>query len=151
MTSALEPCTGCAVGYNYEAVKIFMPANREKPVYAKYIEHIPPDVTAGIFWLKNRDPQMALRDWCVKRGVNLREFIAELSEAGVCLNQWKYVTLGAGTDYTSARVRCLEIDGNHEKVSGLFGDESADVLPFRRRVDPNNDDSLGGVSDDAEF
>jgi hypothetical protein len=45
------------VGYNYEAVKIFMPANRAKPVYAKYIEHIPPDVTAGIFWLKNRDPQ----------------------------------------------------------------------------------------------
>jgi hypothetical protein len=34
-----------------------MPANREKPVYAKYIEHIPPDVTACIFWLKNRDPQ----------------------------------------------------------------------------------------------
>jgi hypothetical protein len=34
-----------------------MPANREKPVYAKYIEHVPPDVTAGIFWLKNRDPQ----------------------------------------------------------------------------------------------
>jgi hypothetical protein len=46
-----------ANGYNYEATKIFMPANREKPVYAKYIEHIPPDVTAGIFWLKNRDPQ----------------------------------------------------------------------------------------------
>ena len=34
-----------AVGYNYEAVKIFMPANRAKPVYAKYIEHIPPDET----------------------------------------------------------------------------------------------------------
>jgi hypothetical protein len=46
-----------AVGYNYEAVKIFMPANRSKPVYAKYIEHVPPDVTAGIFWMKNRDPQ----------------------------------------------------------------------------------------------
>jgi hypothetical protein len=46
-----------AVGYNYEAVKIFMPAGREKPVYAPYIEHVPPDVTAGIFWLKNRDPQ----------------------------------------------------------------------------------------------
>jgi hypothetical protein len=27
-----------------------------KPVYAPYIEHVPPDVTAGIFWLKNRDP-----------------------------------------------------------------------------------------------
>jgi hypothetical protein len=46
-----------AVGYNYEATRIFMPANRSKPVYAPYIEHVPPDVTAGIFWLKNRDPQ----------------------------------------------------------------------------------------------
>ena len=32
-------------------VKIFMPANREKPVIVPYIE------TAGIFWMKNRDPQ----------------------------------------------------------------------------------------------
>jgi hypothetical protein len=46
-----------AVGYNYESVKIFMPAGRSQPVYAKYIEHMPPDVTACIFWLKNRDPQ----------------------------------------------------------------------------------------------
>jgi hypothetical protein len=46
-----------AVGYNYEATKIFMRANRSKPVYAPYIEHVPPDVTAGIFWMKNRDPQ----------------------------------------------------------------------------------------------
>jgi hypothetical protein len=33
-----------AVGYNYDAVKIFMPANAKKPVYAPYVEHIPPDV-----------------------------------------------------------------------------------------------------------
>jgi hypothetical protein len=46
-----------AVGYNYEAVKIFMPANRSQPVYAKYIEHVPPDVTAGIYWTKNRMPE----------------------------------------------------------------------------------------------
>jgi hypothetical protein len=26
-------------------------------VYAPYVEHVPPDVTACIFWLKNRDPQ----------------------------------------------------------------------------------------------
>jgi hypothetical protein len=38
-------------------VKIFMPAGREKPVYAPYVEHVPPDTTAAIFWLKNRDPQ----------------------------------------------------------------------------------------------
>ena len=30
-----------AKGYSYDAVKIFMPANRAKPVYAKYIEHVP--------------------------------------------------------------------------------------------------------------
>jgi hypothetical protein len=38
-------------------VKIFMPAGRAEPVYAEYIEHVPPDTTAAIFWLKNRDPQ----------------------------------------------------------------------------------------------
>jgi hypothetical protein len=27
-----------ANGYNYEAIKIFMPANRSNPVYAPYIE-----------------------------------------------------------------------------------------------------------------
>jgi hypothetical protein len=31
---------------NYEATKISMPANREKPVYAPYVEHVPPNVTA---------------------------------------------------------------------------------------------------------
>lgn len=43
-----------ATGYTFDAVKIFMPAGAKKPVYAKYQEHVPPDVTAQIFWLKNR-------------------------------------------------------------------------------------------------
>jgi hypothetical protein len=42
--------------YSYDSVKIFMPAGAKKPVYAPYVEHLPPDVTAAIFWLKNRDP-----------------------------------------------------------------------------------------------
>jgi hypothetical protein len=46
-----------ANGYNYDAVKIFMAAGSKQPVVAHYVEHIPPDVTAGIFWLKNRDPE----------------------------------------------------------------------------------------------
>ena len=46
-----------ATGYeNDKAVKIFMPANAEAPVYAPYTEQIQPDVTACIFWLKNRRP-----------------------------------------------------------------------------------------------
>jgi hypothetical protein len=46
-----------ANGYNYNAVKIFMPAGAKKPVYAPYVEHIPPDPSSAIFWLKNRDPE----------------------------------------------------------------------------------------------
>ena len=45
-----------ANGCSYDAVKIFMPAGAKKPVYAPYREHVPPDTTAAIFWLKNRDP-----------------------------------------------------------------------------------------------
>lgn len=48
-----------AVGYSFEAVKIFMPAGASEPVYASYREHVPPDTTAAIFWLKNRKP----REW----------------------------------------------------------------------------------------
>lgn len=43
-----------AIGYTFEAVKIFMPAGASEPVYAPYREHVPPDTTACIFWLKNR-------------------------------------------------------------------------------------------------
>lgn len=45
-----------AVGYEQDAVKIFMPANASEPVYADYREKIAPDTTAAIFWLKNRRP-----------------------------------------------------------------------------------------------
>lgn len=46
-----------ATGYDHKAVKIFMPANAEEPVYAPYIEHVPPDVTAAKLWLTNRKPK----------------------------------------------------------------------------------------------
>lgn len=45
-----------AVGYEQDAVKIFMPASATEPVYAPYREKIAPDTTAAIFWLKNRRP-----------------------------------------------------------------------------------------------
>lgn len=43
-----------AVGYEHDAVKIFMPAGASEPVYAPYRERVGPDTTACIFWLKNR-------------------------------------------------------------------------------------------------
>lgn len=44
-----------ATGFtNDNAVKIFMPAGAENPVYAKYSEYYPPDTAAAFIWLKNR-------------------------------------------------------------------------------------------------
>jgi len=42
-----------ATGYSYDAVKILQ--NNGRPVIVPYVEHVPPDTTACIFWLKNRD------------------------------------------------------------------------------------------------
>lgn len=41
-----------AVGYKFDAVKIMSVAGKIEKV--EYREHIPPDTTAAIFWLKNR-------------------------------------------------------------------------------------------------
>jgi DNA-binding XRE family transcriptional regulator len=41
-----------ATGYSYDAVKIFN--HQGVIVEAPYREHVPPDTTACIFWLKNR-------------------------------------------------------------------------------------------------
>lgn len=46
-----------AIGFRQKAVKIFMPAGADKPVYAEYMEHFAPDTQAAQFWLKNRRPE----------------------------------------------------------------------------------------------
>jgi hypothetical protein len=43
-----------ATGYDHKAVKVFLRKDDGEPVHATYVEHCPPDVTACIFWLKNR-------------------------------------------------------------------------------------------------
>ena len=43
-----------AIGYEQDEVKIFMPASASEPVYAPFRAKVAPDVTAAIFWLKNR-------------------------------------------------------------------------------------------------
>jgi hypothetical protein len=54
------------LGYRHEAVKIFMPAGAEAPVYAPYTEHYPPDTQAASLWLRNRQPER----WRDKREVD---------------------------------------------------------------------------------
>jgi len=46
-----------AIGYEQDEVKIFMPAGAAVPVYAPFRAKVAPDVTAAIFWLKNRRSQ----------------------------------------------------------------------------------------------
>lgn len=41
-----------ATGYSFNSEKIFQYEGRE--VRVPYVEHVPPDTTAAIFWLKNR-------------------------------------------------------------------------------------------------
>jgi len=43
-----------------------MPAGATEPVIVPYIEHVPPDTTAQIFWLKNRRPE----DWRDRKDVD---------------------------------------------------------------------------------
>jgi len=46
-----------AIGYSYDAVKVFLDPDTKKPIYAPYREHVHADTTACIFWLKNRQPK----------------------------------------------------------------------------------------------
>jgi hypothetical protein len=46
-----------ALGYSHPAVKIAADAKTGASVEVPYIEHYPPDTTAAIFWLKNRQPE----------------------------------------------------------------------------------------------
>lgn len=46
-----------ACGYSHKAVKIFYNQKTGETVEHEYIQHYPPDPTAIIFWLKNRDPE----------------------------------------------------------------------------------------------
>lgn len=44
-----------AVGYSYDALKIM--SYEGEVITQPYVEHVPPDTTAAIFWLKNRRPE----------------------------------------------------------------------------------------------
>ena len=55
-----------ATGYSHPEDKIFKPAG-EDPTIVPTIKHYPPDTVAGIFWLKNRQPDK----WREKQDVSL--------------------------------------------------------------------------------
>ncbi|MFT8736579.1 MAG: helix-turn-helix domain-containing protein [Zymomonas mobilis] len=44
-----------AVGYSYDCQKVVMVSG--KPEVVEFVEHLPPDITACSFWLRNRRPK----------------------------------------------------------------------------------------------
>ncbi len=68
-----------ALGYTYDAVKIFMPAGASEPVYAKYREHVPPDPGAAKVWLCNRQPKEWRDKQVVEHGIT-SDLLGLLSE-----------------------------------------------------------------------
>lgn len=66
-----------ANGYTYDAVKIFPPTGkRKKPLIVPYKEHVPPDTTAAIFWLKNRRRQ----EWSDHHSVKIVNEFSSLTD-----------------------------------------------------------------------
>jgi hypothetical protein len=61
------------------SVKIFMPPSATEPVYAPYVEHLPPDVGAAKLWLLNRQPGRWRERREVEMTVSLEQEIARLT------------------------------------------------------------------------
>jgi len=68
-----------AMGYDYDEVEIVGDESKPRRV-RKVKKHVPPDTTAGIFWLKNRRPH----EWRDRHDVTLHDLTDEelVAEAG---------------------------------------------------------------------
>jgi len=83
-----------AVGYEYDGMKVFMPAGASEPVYAPVRERMHPDTTAAIFWLKNRRPG----EWRDKQEV---EHSGSIGAQGLTDEQLLAIATGSGTGTSS--------------------------------------------------
>lgn len=65
-----------AVGYTYDSEKVFQ--FQGDIVRAETTEHVPPDTTAGIFWLKNRKPE----EWRDVKHIdgNMKHSLADITD-----------------------------------------------------------------------
>ena len=72
-----------ATGYSYDAVKIFHTKDG-KITKVPYTEHVPPDVTACIYWLKNRRPDR----WRDVQNIEAQHGLYVISEAPLSELDW---------------------------------------------------------------
>ena len=68
-----------AIGYNCKATK-FATSNGKITDSKEFIEHYPPDTSAAIFWLKNRQPEKWLDKKEVDANVNLGDELESLTD-----------------------------------------------------------------------
>ena len=68
-----------AIGYNCKATK-FATSNGKITDSKEFIEHYPPDTTAAIFWLKNRQPEKWRYKKEVDANVNLGDELESLTD-----------------------------------------------------------------------
>ena len=68
-----------AIGYNCKATK-FATSNGKITDSKEFIEHYPPDTTAAIFWLKNRQPEKWRDKKEVDANVNLGDELESLTD-----------------------------------------------------------------------
>lgn len=63
-----------ATGYTFESEKVFQ--YQGQIIRAPFREHVPPDTTAMIFWLKNRRPD----EWRDKSEVHHKHSVSDMSD-----------------------------------------------------------------------
>jgi hypothetical protein len=118
------------IGYNYDAVKIFMPAGAKKPIYAPYVEHVPPSDVAMIFWLKNRDPANWRDAWQIENVTG--KYV--ISDQPMTEEQW-------------IKERAVLIDGEATDVTDQDATQTQHTLPkpLKRKGQPTDQTSAGRV------
>jgi hypothetical protein len=72
-----------ANGYSHPAVKVFM-TREGKTIEHQYIEHYPPDVTAAVFWLRNRRPDK----WRDVHNIEAEMGHYVISEKPLTIDEW---------------------------------------------------------------
>lgn len=71
-----------AVGYEYDSVKIMQ--DKGTPVIVPFREHVPPDPSAAINWLKNRRPE----EWRDRIDVNATVRPADVTANPLAADEW---------------------------------------------------------------
>ncbi len=84
-----------------------------------------------LFVRYEKDPAMlyiaetVFRMWATKKGLFARSVLKKLTASGVIKGS-RLITLGAGTDYATGQIKCIEVDAAHPMISGMLAVVASD-------------------------